>query len=80
MVMPVPRAFTKLVRFKVRALRLINLLGVKQIAIGCNKMDCDTAGYSSVATMCPSSTSDHLSYVGLRDPHTDNDTMKSATR
>merc|ERR1712166_129547 len=25
--------------------RLINLLGVKQIAIGCNKMDCDTAGY-----------------------------------
>jgi len=25
--------------------RLINLLGVKQIACGCNKMDCDTAGY-----------------------------------
>merc|ERR1712165_62143 len=25
--------------------RLINLLGVKQIAIGVNKMDCDTAGY-----------------------------------
>jgi len=25
--------------------RLINLLGVKQIAVGCNKMDCDTAGY-----------------------------------
>ena len=25
--------------------RLINLLGVKQIAIGCNKMDCDTTGY-----------------------------------
>ena len=24
--------------------RLINLLGVKQIAIGCNKMDCDTTG------------------------------------
>jgi len=48
--------------------RLINLLGVKQIVIGCNEMDCDTAGYSSVATMCPSSTSDLLSYVGLRDP------------
>ena len=25
--------------------RLINLLGVKQIAIGVNKMDCDTAAY-----------------------------------
>merc|ERR1719420_687962 len=25
--------------------RLINLLGVKQICIGVNKMDCDTAGY-----------------------------------
>ena len=25
--------------------RLINLLGVKQITIGVNKMDCDTAGY-----------------------------------
>merc|ERR1711907_585506 len=25
--------------------RLINLLGVKQIVCGCNKMDCDTAGY-----------------------------------
>ena len=25
--------------------RFINLLCVKQIAIGCNKMDCDTAGY-----------------------------------
>ena len=25
--------------------RLINLLGVKQIRIGVNKMDCDTAGY-----------------------------------
>ena len=25
--------------------RLINLLGVKQIAIGCNKMDCNTTGY-----------------------------------
>merc|ERR1712196_614483 len=25
--------------------RLINLLGVKQIVIGVNKMDCDTAGY-----------------------------------
>jgi len=25
--------------------RLINLLGVKQICVGCNKMDCDTAGY-----------------------------------
>merc|ERR1711937_651737 len=25
--------------------RLINLLGVKQIVIGINKMDCDTAGY-----------------------------------
>merc|ERR1712193_452138 len=25
--------------------RLINLLGVKQIGIGVNKMDCDTAGY-----------------------------------
>merc|ERR1712166_1482771 len=28
-----------------RHARLINLLGVKQIAVGCNKMDCDTAGY-----------------------------------
>ena len=25
--------------------RCINLLCVKQIAIGCNKLDCDTAGY-----------------------------------
>ena len=25
--------------------RLINLLGVKQLIIGVNKMDCDTAGY-----------------------------------
>merc|ERR1712004_76994 len=25
--------------------RLINLLGVKQLSIGINKMDCDTAGY-----------------------------------
>merc|ERR1712039_258222 len=25
--------------------RLINLLGVKQLCIGVNKMDCDTAGY-----------------------------------
>merc|ERR1712129_5425 len=25
--------------------RLINLLGVKQICVGINKMDCDTAGY-----------------------------------
>ena len=25
--------------------RLANFVGVKQIAIGCNKMDCDTAGY-----------------------------------
>ena len=25
--------------------RLINLLGVKQICIGVNKMDCDTAAY-----------------------------------
>lgn len=25
---------------------LINLLGVRQIIIGINKMDCDTAGYS----------------------------------
>merc|ERR1712149_120762 len=25
--------------------RLINLLGVKQICVGVNKMDCDTAGY-----------------------------------
>merc|ERR1719231_173944 len=25
--------------------RLINLLGVKQLAVGINKMDCDTAGY-----------------------------------
>jgi len=25
--------------------RLINLLGVKQLAVGVNKMDCDTAGY-----------------------------------
>jgi len=25
--------------------RLINLLGVKQICIGVNKMDCDVAGY-----------------------------------
>merc|ERR1711985_78310 len=25
--------------------RLINLLGVKQMAVGVNKMDCDTAGY-----------------------------------
>merc|ERR1712206_11117 len=25
--------------------RLINLLGVKQMAMGVNKMDCDTAGY-----------------------------------
>jgi len=25
--------------------RLINLLGVKQLIIGINKMDCDTAGY-----------------------------------
>lgn len=25
--------------------RLINLLGVKQVVIGVNKMDCDTAGY-----------------------------------
>ena len=25
--------------------RLINLLGVEQAAIGCNKMGCDTAGY-----------------------------------
>merc|ERR1711861_30096 len=27
--------------------RLINLLGVKQICIGVNKMDCDVAGYKS---------------------------------
>ena len=27
--------------------RLINLLGVKQICIGLNKMDCDTAGYQT---------------------------------
>jgi len=45
-----------------------SMTGVKQSAIGCNKMDCDTAGYSSVATICPSATSDFLSYVGLRDP------------
>eukprot|EP00983_Pelagomonas_calceolata_P042013 1138302-Pelagomonas_calceolata.AAC.6 len=25
--------------------RLINLLGVKQLVVGVNKMDCDTAGY-----------------------------------
>ena len=25
--------------------RLINLLGVKQLIVGVNKMDCDTAGY-----------------------------------
>merc|ERR1712014_181513 len=25
--------------------RLINLLGVKQMCVGVNKMDCDTAGY-----------------------------------
>ena len=28
--------------------RLINLLGVKQIVIGVNKMDCDVAKYSNV--------------------------------
>ena len=26
--------------------RLINLLGVKQLIVGVNKMDCDVAGYS----------------------------------
>jgi hypothetical protein len=29
--------------------RLINLLGVKQIVIGVNKMDCDVAAYKKIA-------------------------------
>ena len=29
---------------------LINLLGVKQLVVGVNKMDCDTAGYKESAT------------------------------
>ena len=30
--------------------RLMNLMGVKQIVCGCNKMDCDTAGYQIAKT------------------------------
>ena len=31
--------------------RLIDLLGVKQIAIGVNKMDCDTAVYNNLCNL-----------------------------
>merc|ERR1712061_422047 len=36
--------------------RLINLLGVKQICIGVNKMDCDTAGYKQGVVFLPTHT------------------------